>query len=106
MRIYVVGIFLAMVFGWLFIGIVVVPIRMQSQIQPDQSFLVKKVLDYVKQSKFSIVIGVGILLLGWPIFFIYIFLALGFAQAFQVTNFPLPEESSEKYLRENRNGLN
>jgi hypothetical protein len=30
---------------------------------------------------------------------------LGFAQAFQITNLPLPEESSEKYLREKQNGL-
>lgn len=105
MRIYVVGIFLSMVIGWLFVGIVIVPIRMWTQIEPGQNPPPKKVLEYVKQHRFSILIGLAILLLGWPIFFIYLFLALGFAQAFQITNLPLPEESSEKYLRENRNGL-
>ena len=105
MRIYVVGIFLSMVIGWLFVGIVVVPIRMWTQIVPGQNFPLKAVLEYMKQHRFSIQIGLAILLLGWPIFFIYLFLALGFAQAFQITNLPLPEESSEKYLRENRNDL-
>jgi hypothetical protein len=105
MRIYVVGIFLSMVVGWLFVGIVVVPIRMWSQIESIQSNSPINVLAYLKQYKFSILLGLATLLLGWPIFFIYLFLALGFAQAFQITNLPLPEESSEKYLREKQNGL-
>ena len=105
MRVYVVGIFLSMVVGWLFVGIVVVPIRMWSQIESNQSNSPINVLAYVKQYRFSILLGLATLLLGWPIFFIYLFLALGFAQAFQVTNLPLPEESSEKYLREKHDGL-
>ena len=105
MRIYVVGIFLAMLVGWLFTGIVVVPIRVWNAVNTNQNNSQFNVLSYSKQNSVSILMGLAVLVLGWPIFFIYLFLALGFAQAFQVTNLPLPEESSEKYLREKHDGL-
>ena len=105
MRSYVVGVFISMLIGWLFVAIVVVPIRMWSLIDGNQANSLKSVLTYLKQNRISVLLGFAVLLLGWPIFFIYLFLALGLAQAFQITNFPLPEESSERYFREKRNGL-
>ena len=104
MRIYVVGIFLAMLVGWLFTGIVVVPIRVWNAVNSNQNNSQFNVVSYSKQNSLSILMGLAVLVLGWPILFIYLFLALGFAQAFQVTNLPLPEERSEKYLREKHDG--
>ncbi len=106
MRSYVVGVFVSMLIGWFFVAIVVVPIRMWSHMEGNQVNLLESVFEYLKQNKASVLLGFAVLFLGWPIFFIYLFLALGLAQAFQIANFPRPEESSEKYFRGQRNGLN
>ena len=95
-----------MLIGWFFVALVVVPIRLWSQIEGSHVNLLESVLSYLKANKTSVFSGLALLILGWPIFFIYLFLALGLAQAFQITNFPQPEESSERYFRRQRDGLN
>ena len=105
-RSYVVGVFVSMLIGWFFVALVVVPIRLWSQIEGSHVNLLESVLSYLKANKTSVFSGLALLILGWPIFFIYLFLALGLAQAFQITNFPQPEESSERYFRRQRDGLN
>jgi hypothetical protein len=106
MRIYVVGIFFSMLVGWLFVAIVVIPLRVWSLMQENYTYSLKNTFDYSKENKFSVLLAFAIIIFCWPIFFIYLFLALGFVQAYQVTNFPPVEEASEKYIRETRSDHN
>ena len=73
--------FMTVLVAWLFIQVVVVPIRLTigSELAPKEIFRLS--LRYVSENKKSLAISMFSLLLGWPLFFFYFLLALTFAQS-------------------------
>jgi hypothetical protein len=100
MRLYVVAIFISMLIGWLFTSVLVVPFRIWSSMQFGKTSTLPMLLDYARKNRISIGIALGVLLLGWPIFFVYLFLALAFAQSLLVASFPNGETNSPALERE------
>lgn len=80
-RLLMVSNFMTVLVAWLFIQVVVVPIRLTigSELAPKEIFRLS--LRYVSENKKSLAISMFSLLLGWPLFFFYFLLALTFAQS-------------------------
>jgi hypothetical protein len=100
MRVYVVAIFISMLIGWLFTSALIVPLRIWSSKQFAKPSALPMVFDYARKNRFSIGIALGVLLLGWPMFFVYLFLGLAFAQALLVASFPIRENDSSAIEKE------
>lgn len=80
-RLLMVSNFITALIGWFFVQIVLVPIRLTNGSGLSASDTFRQSLRYVVENKKSLAISLLSLLLGWPLFFFYLFLALTFAQA-------------------------
>ena len=72
--------FVSSLFFWIFASAVVVPIRVRSNRSDDQLRSFGIALDYVRVCKPQLATVLIILIFGWPLFFVYAFLALTLAQ--------------------------
>jgi len=100
MRLYVVAIFISMLIGWLFTSVLVVPLRIWSSKQLGKNSTFPMAFDYASKDRISLAVAIGVLLLGWPIFFVYLFLSLAFAQSLLVANFPNRESNRSEIEEE------
>ena len=66
---------------WLFIQVVVVPIRVKSESRLSAAQTFNRAFKYLRESRGLFAISLLALLLGWPLFFFYFLLALTFAQS-------------------------
>jgi hypothetical protein len=91
MRIYVVAIFVAMLIGWLLVSILLIPLRIWASSQVETGSTLAMAYDYARKNRIPMVVALGVLLFAWPIFFLYLFLSLAFAQSLLVANFSMQE---------------
>jgi len=80
-RILMVSNFLTVLVVWLFIQVVVVPIRFTTGAGLSAKETFRLALNYITEQRKLLAISLLSLLFGWPIFFFYFLLALTFAQA-------------------------
>ncbi|MBC7463690.1 MAG: hypothetical protein H7227_05475 [Actinobacteria bacterium] len=80
-RLLMVSNFVAALVVWLFIQVVVVPIRVVSGSQLSSAQTWSRAFIYLAEKRKSLAVSMASLLLGWPLFFFYFLLALTFAQA-------------------------
>ena len=90
-RLLMVSNFITALIGWFFVQIVVVPIRLTNGSDLSASDTFRRSLRYVAENKKSLAISLLSLILGWPLFFFYLFLALTFAQAMTLSAFRTAE---------------
>lgn len=65
---------------WLFVSVVLIPGRAFQGFHGDEIILLATSLNVVKKNKGTLALSLSILLFGWPLFFVYIFLALTLSQ--------------------------
>ena len=80
-RILMVSNFLTVLVVWLFVQVVVVPIRFTTGAGLSAKETFRLALNYITEHRKLLAISLLSLLFGWPIFFFYFLLALTFAQA-------------------------
>ena len=80
-RILMVSNFLTVLVVWLFVQVVVVPIRFTAGAGLSAKETFRLALNYITEHRKLLSISLLSLLFGWPIFFFYFLLALTFAQA-------------------------
>lgn len=97
MRVYVVAIFIAMLISWLFVSILVVPLRFYTSPRAGAIPTLMMTLEYIRENRTALAVAISVLLFGWPIFFLYTFLALAFAQSLLAANFPKNIRSSNGF---------
>ncbi len=97
MRVYVLAIFIAMLVSWLFISILVVPLRFYASSPVSAISTLVMTLEYIHKNRTALAVAISALLFGWPIFFLYAFLALAFAQSLLAASFPKNTRSSHEF---------
>ena len=80
-RLLMVSNFITVLVAWLFIQVVVIPIRLTIGSQLSRREMFRLSFNYVSENKKILAISMFSLLLGWPLFFFYFLLALTFAQS-------------------------
>lgn len=65
---------------WLFVSVVLIPGRAFQGFRGDEIILLATSLNVVKNNKGTLALSLSILLFGWPLLFVYIFLALTLSQ--------------------------
>ena len=93
MRLYVVAIFASMLIGWLLTSILLIPLRIWASSKVDTNSTLAMASDYARKNGISLLLSIGVLLFAWPIFFLYLFLSLAFAQSLVVANFSMQESN-------------
>ena len=90
-RIVMVANFLTVLVVWLFVQVVVIPIRFStgSELSAKETF--RLALNYIGENRKLLAISLLSLLFGWPIFFFYFLLALTFAQAMTFSSMQVEE---------------
>jgi hypothetical protein len=78
---------------WLFVQVVVLPIRLSNELQVSGKETLAATLRYVRDEKKSLSIALLTLLLGWPLFFFYFLLALTFAQSMTLSTLAKEDRS-------------
>lgn len=77
---------------WLFVSVALIPARTFQGFRGDEVIALSRGVNLVKSHKGPLALSIGIILFGWPLFFVYIFLALTLAQCII---YPLIEEDLE-----------
>ncbi len=74
------SIFFSSLIIWLFVSLVLVPLRIQRLGKEMPLNTASRALNYAHHNKRYVLLSISVMLFGWPIFFVYMFLALTFAQ--------------------------
>lgn len=85
-KLFYLSIFVSSLILWLFVLVVLIPLRVQMKRTEDQLKVLRRAIDYVRYCKPYLLISFSTLLFGWPLFFVYVFLALTFAQCMTLSS--------------------
>lgn len=85
-KLFYLSIFVSSLILWLFVLVVLVPLRVQMKRTEDQLKVLRRAIDYVRCCKPYLLISLSAMLFGWPFLFVYAFLALTFAQCMTLSS--------------------
>lgn len=97
-KILFLSIFLSSLILWLFVCVVLVPLASQGDRSKNEWNPLTIGINYVRCHKSYLLISLSVLLLGWPIFFVYMFLALPFAQCLTLSSSEVQINLSDSLL--------
>lgn len=92
------SLFLSSLIFWLFICVVLVPLSSQGDRSVNDWNPLAIGINYVRFHKQYLLISLSVLLLGWPIFFVYMFLALPFSQCLTLSSIEVQINLSDSSL--------
>jgi len=85
-RLFYLSIFISSLILWLFVSVVLVPLRFQMLPSQAVSLVFALSIDHVRRCKPYLLFSFVSLLFGWPFFFVYVFTALTFAQGLTISS--------------------
>lgn len=86
-KIAFLSIFLSCLILWLYAVLILIPLRTQAQRKERPIDTISKSLNLIRCRKRYTVLSVSVMLFAWPIFFVYVFLALTFAQCVTISSY-------------------
>ena len=81
------SIFLSSLILWLYAVLIIVPLRTQGQGKEVPLDTVARSLNFIRLRKRDAVVSISVVFFAWPIFFVYVFLGLTFAQCVIVSSY-------------------
>lgn len=86
-KIVLLAIFLSSLLLWLVVLLIIIPLRRGALILESPIAATAKILNYVRFRRRYVFLSFSIILFAWPIFFVYMFLALTFAQCVIISSY-------------------